>query len=69
MTNYSDIALSEEVVRFRKKVSSLRESMGLLKDKHSDYYEHHQHLINTYKEIIGVIHEAIAESKSVGKGR
>jgi len=68
MDNFSDIALSEERVRLRKKITSLRKSMDILQDKHSEYYEHHQHLINTYNEMIMSIDYAIEESQSIGKG-
>ena len=68
MDNFSDIALSEEKVKFRKRIASLRASMDLIKDKDGEYYEHHQHLINTFNEITSVIDAAIIESEGIGYG-
>ena len=68
MDNFSDIALSAEKVSLRKKIGLLRKSMELLKNKQSDYYEHHQHLINTYKEIMEVIDQGINDSQDIGRG-
>ena len=68
MDNFSGIALSVEKTSLQKRIGSLRSSMELLKNKQSDYYEHHQHLINTYKEMIEVIDRAIEDSQDIGRG-
>ena len=68
MDNFSDIALSAVKVSLRKKIGSLRNSMELLKNNKSDYYEHHQHLINTYKGMIEVIDQGISDSQDIGRG-
>ena len=43
-------------------------SMDAIKDKGSDYYEHHQHMINTYERIIDILDYAIESSENIGKG-
>lgn len=68
MDNFSDIALSAEKVSLRKRIASLRKSMSSLKNKDTEYYEHNQHLINTYNEILIVIENAITESQRIGVG-
>jgi len=65
MDNFSDIALSKEKVSLRKRIHSLRVSMDSLKNKDTEYYEHHQHLINTYSEMMIVIDAAIIESEDI----
>lgn len=68
MENFSDIALSAEKVSLRKRIHSLRVNMELLQNKDSEYYEHHQHLVNTYSEMMTVIDAAIIESEDIGSG-
>lgn len=68
MDNFSDIALSAEKVSLRKRIASLRKSMDSLKNKDTDYYEHHRHLINTYNKMTVVIDEAIEDSQTIGIG-
>ena len=66
MDNFSDIALALEKVSLRNRVASLRRSMDLLKNKKTPYYEHHQHLINTYDSMALVVDRAIKESQDIG---
>jgi len=68
MENFSDIILSAEKVSLRKRIRSLRVSMDSLKNKDTEYYEHHQHLINTFDEMNDLIDNAITESQSIGVG-
>ena len=69
MDNFSDIVLSKEKVSLRKRIHSLRVNMDSLKDKSTDYAEHHQHLINTFTEMMETIDSAIYESQDIGRGK
>ena len=66
--NYSEISLKAHVTILRTKVTDIRKSMGLLENKGSDFYEHHQNLINAYNEMISAANHFIDYSKCIGKG-
>lgn len=66
--NFSGLALGvkkQELMIGRKNV---RSSMNSLDNKLSDYYEHHQHLINVYSDMIDTLDEAIKDAETIGQG-
>ena len=68
MTNFTKITLNnrrKEIIKERRLVVG---SKDLLKDPTSEYAEHHQHVINTFNDVIGILDVAIAESEYIGKG-
>ena len=67
--NYSEISLKTHIKILRTKVANIRKSMGMLENKKSDFYEHHQNLINAYNEMISVADNFIDNSNYIGKGR
>lgn len=68
MTNFSKITLQHKRDEISKSIVSLKRSMESLKDQRSDYAEHHQLVINTYRDILHRIDDAILDSEFVGKG-
>ncbi len=68
MENFSDIVLSEEKVSLRKRINSLRKNMDSLKNKDTEYYEHHQHLINVFNEMLATVDCGITDSHDIGSG-
>ncbi len=68
MENFSDLILSEEKAGLRKQINSLRKNMDSLKNKGGEYYEHHQHLINVFNEMLVTVDCGLADSHEIGKG-
>lgn len=68
MTNFSEITIRHKRDGISNAIKLLQRSMDSLKDPHSDYAEHHQHVINTYRRVLDVLDEGIADSMDVGKG-
>jgi len=65
--NFSKTVL--ELMRRKNYASRKRAAISMLalKDKGSDYYEHHQHMVNTYERIIDILDHAIKSSENIGK--
>jgi len=68
MNNFSKITLEPMRAKLVEVRISVRRSLERLSNKTGDFAEHHQHLINTYSEMIHSIDVAIFESESIGKG-
>ena len=68
MTNFSGLSLLAHRQAFINARRNTRSSMESLKNKAGDYYEHHQHLINVYSEIIETLDVAIKDAEYIGQG-
>ena len=68
MTNLSKITLRDKRAGISKGIAELKKSMDCLKDPRSDFAEHHQHVMNTYREVLRVLDVAILESEDIGHG-
>jgi|ETNvirome_6_1000_1030641.scaffolds.fasta_scaffold00894_7 hypothetical protein len=68
MDNFTQINLEPKKAQLVQSKINVRKSLEMLSDRTTDYAEHHQHLINTYSDIIDVIDQAIKESETIGCG-
>ncbi len=66
--NFTKATLEPRKADLIKARISVRKSLDGLSDNTTDYAEHHQHLINTYSEMIRSIDRAIHESSTIGTG-
>ena len=66
MNNFSKISLKSRKIELMQATTKIRESLEILTNRSSEYAEHHQHLINTYSEMIETLDDAIKYSEIIG---